>query len=64
MLSLHIEFTKAFITMYHSSSSVFMTNKAHYGVKSIAKVPNQKVAKRPKHSFFSLSTYFFKRASS
>ena len=47
---------QAFITMCHSSLSVFMTNKTPSGAKSIAKVPNQKVAKLPNVISFFLSS--------
>ena len=46
-----------FITMYHSSSSIFIANKIHSGTKYIAKEPYQKVTKWPKSSS---SVHFFK----
>jgi len=44
-----------FITMYHSSSSAFMTSNTPSGTKNIAKVLNQKVTRWPRcFSFFLL----------
>jgi len=41
-----LESIDSMITMYHPSSSVFMTNKTLEARKSITKVPNQKVPKQ------------------
>ena len=50
--------------MYHSSSSVFTTNKTPSGTRKHheSKVPNQELAKRPK--VLSSSSSFFRWASS
>jgi len=53
---------KPLLTPYRSFSSVFMTNNTASGAKSIAKVPNQKVARGPK-SFSSSSSSFFQASS-